>query len=266
MNKIEIVNSKIISNIDDTISLTLEENTNFLAVKKLTVDVINDTDLILEIKNNELEKWNIVFNINQNANLNLFELKEGSETKTQYIYNLNEFSKIFVYKFNDVEAIKERTIINLNGFNSKIDYNFKTISKDIEEYDYIINHNACNTESNLNTSGINIKNGMLSFNITGDVIKGKTDCIINEESRIINLTDNKCIIKPNLLVEEYSVSANHSALIGNFSDEELFYLQSRGITKENAMNLLIRGFLIKNISIFESQKEKVEEIINKYWR
>ena len=247
MNKIEIVNSKIISNIDDTISLTLEENTNFLAVKKLTVDVINDTDLILEIKNNELEKWNIVFNINQNANLNLFELKEGSETKTQYIYNLNEFSKIFVYKFNDVEAIKERTIINLNGFNSKIDYN-------------------CNTESNLNTSGVNIKNGILSFNITGDVIKGKADCIINEESRIINLTDNKCIIKPNLLVEEYSVSANHSALIGNFSDEELFYLQSRGITKENAMNLLIRGFLIKNISIFESQKEIIEKIINKYWR
>ena len=132
MNKIEIVNSKIISNIDDTISLTLEENTNFLAVKKLTVDVINDTDLILEIKNNELEKWNIVFNINQNANLNLFELKEGSETKTQYIYNLNEFSKIFVYKFNDVEAIKERTIINLNGFNSKIDYNFNDENSTLE--------------------------------------------------------------------------------------------------------------------------------------
>lgn len=266
MNKIEIVNNKIISNIDDTINLEIIDNTVFLSVKKIILNIIKDTDLIINFKNKELEKWNIEFNVNKNIKFNLFELKQGSDNKTQYIFNLDEFSDVFVYKFNDLKTIKERTIINLNGINSKIDYNFKTISKNIEEYDYIINHKANNTESNLNTSGLNIKKGMLSFNITGDVLKGKTDCIINEESRIINLTNNKCIIKPNLLVEEYSVSANHSALIGNFSDEELFYLQSRGIPKDKAMNILIRGFLLKDINIFEEEKETLEKIINKYWR
>ena len=266
MNKIEVVNNNITSNIDDTINLEIIDNTVFLSVKKIIINIIKDTNLILKFKNKELEKWNIEFNIDKNVKFNLFELKQGNESKTQYTFNLDESSDTFIYKFNDLKTIKERAIINLNGTNSKINYNFKTISKNIEEYDYIINHKANNTESNLNTNGVNIKNGVLSFNITGDVLKGKTDCLINEESRIINLTNNKCIIKPNLLVEEYSVSANHSALIGNFSDEELFYLQSRGISKNIAINLLIKGFLLKDISIFEDLKEEIEKIINKYWR
>lgn len=266
MNKIEIVNNKIISNIDDTINLEIIDNTVFLSVKKIVINIIKDTDLILNFENKELEKWYIEFNIDKNIKFKLFELKKGNDSKAQYIFNLEEASDTFIFKFNDLKTIKERTIINLNGINSKINYNFKTISKNNEEYDYIINHKANNTESNLNTSGVNIKKGILSFNITGDVLKGKRDCIINEESKIINLTNNKCIIKPNLLVEEYSVTANHSALIGNFSNEELFYLQSRGIPKKQAINLLIRGFLLKDISIFEDQKENLENIINKYWR
>lgn len=266
MNKIKIVNNKIISNIDDTINLEIIENTVFFSVKKIILNIEKDTSLIFNFKNKELEKWNIEFNINKNIKFNLFELKQGNDSKTQYTFNLDEYSDVFIYKFNDLNNIKERTIINLNGINSKIDYNFKTISKNIEEYDYIINHKANNTESNLNTSGVNIKKGLLSFNITGDVLKGKTDCIINEESRIINLTNNKCVIKPNLLIEEYSVSANHSALISNFSDEELFYLQSRGISKDKATNLLIKGFLLKNINVFENEIKTIEKIINKYWR
>ena len=266
MNKIEIVNNKVISNIDDTIKLEIIETTAFFSVQKIVLKIKKDTNLILSFETKELEKWCIEFNIEKNVNFNLFELKQGNDNKTQYIFNLEDFSNVFTYKFNDLKTTKERTIINLNGINSKINYNFKTISKNIEEYDYIINHKASNTESYLNTSGVNIKKGVLSFNITGEVPEGKIDCIINEESKIINLTDNKCIIKPNLLIEEYSVTANHSAQIGSFKEEELFYLQSRGITKEKATNLLIKGFLLKNINIFEEKKDQIEKIINKYWR
>ena len=262
MNTIKIVNNKIVTDIDDTINVELIEKTNFFSVKKIIINIQKDTNLRIDFKNKSLEKWNIEFNVN--GNFNLFMLSFGSESKIQYVYNLNDFSNTFVYKFNDVKTIKERTIINLNGINSKINYNFRTISKNIEEYDYLINHNASNTESVLNTNGVNIRKGILSFNITGEVKNNIKDSIINESSRIINLTNNECIIKPNLLIEEYSVSANHSALIGNFNDDELFYLQSRGIPKKKAINLLIKGFLLENS--FEEYKLDIEKIIDKYWR
>ena len=86
-----------------------------------------------------------------------------------------------------------------------------------------------------------------------------------QKEAIINLTNNKCEIKPNLYIDTSDVEASHSALIGKFSDEEMFYIQSRGIDYETALKLLITGFLTSDIN----NKKIIENInknINKYWR
>ena len=71
------------------------------------------------------------------------------------------------------------------------------------------------------------------------------------------------MIKPNLFIDENDVVANHSALIGTFKDDEIFYLMSRGLDKKDAENLLTKGFLLKGVTYY---KEVLENIINKYWR
>ena len=55
------------------------------------------------------------------------------------------------------------------------------------------------------------------------------------------------------------VIANHSVYIGKFDEEIIFYLETRGLSEEEAVNLLIKGFL-------NGENEKQMEIINKYWR
>ena len=91
------------------------------------------------------------------------------------------------------------------------------------------------------------------------------ECQVDQVNRIINLTKNKCEIDPNLYIDEYDVNASHSALIGKFSDEEMFYLESRGINKTDALKLLIKGFILSNIEI-EELKNQINEKIEKYWR
>ncbi len=49
--------------------------------------------------------------------------------------------------------------------------------------------------------------------------------------------------KPNLQIYADDVKATHGATIGRLSEEEIFYLQSRAITREQALALLCRGFL-----------------------
>ena len=77
------------------------------------------------------------------------------------------------------------------------------------------------------------------------------------------MTKNNCIIKPNLFIDENDVVANHSALIGTFLPDEIFYLMSRGISRKESENLLTKGFLLRGITYY---KETLEEMINKYWR
>ena len=50
---------------------------------------------------------------------------------------------------------------------------------------------------------------------------------------------------PNLELETGDVvSAGHASATGRFDDEQLFYLQSRGITEELARQLVVRGFFV----------------------
>jgi hypothetical protein len=69
--------------------------------------------------------------------------------------------------------------------------------------------------------------------------------------------------KTYLFIDEYDCIANHSAHIGKFSDEEMFYLNSRGINDNDAIKLLITGFLTSNVD--EYVKTKINDAILKYW-
>ena len=59
--------------------------------------------------------------------------------------------------------------------------------------------------------------------------------------------------EPNLEIENGNiVGAGHASSVGRFNDEELFYLESRGISETEARKLVVRGFfneLVEEIGI-----------------
>ena len=59
--------------------------------------------------------------------------------------------------------------------------------------------------------------------------------------------------EPNLEIENGNiVGAGHASSVGRFDDEELFYLESRGISENEARKLVVRGFfgeLVEEIGI-----------------
>jgi hypothetical protein len=267
MNKLvfdgDIIKKKIL---DDSISLDIKDKNEIFNVNNIIIKVLKDTHLELEYKSKEEYKININIYLNSNVTLNLFDKKEGSKSKIQYKYDLLDNSKLILNKFYDCEALKEQNIINLNGINASVDYYHKTISKNKEDYNVMVYHNADYTESNINNEGVNIENGELRFNVTSAILDNVVGCKANQVGRIINLTDNQCSINPNLLIENNEVEANHSAAIGKFSDEEIFYLMSRGIDYNTAISLLIKGFLIGSLTTDEKNIKYIQKIIDKYWR
>lgn len=264
MNKIIIANDEItLKQVDKTLKLQTDKKCEFLNVKLITIDILENTNLIIEHSNTKETKFEININIKDNVNFNLFELKQSGNYKMNYNYEVGQNSLVKILKIHNTDKIKEQTKISLNGINSKITHILKTISVDEEKYDFLVYHNAKNTYSNIINNGVNIRNGILTLNLSSFAPKGIIECNLNQNSRIINLTNNKCQINPNLFIDENDVIANHSALIGTFSMEEMFYLMSRGISKSKAENLMIKGFLLNESDIYQKELEK---IINKYWR
>jgi Fe-S cluster assembly protein SufD len=80
----------------------------------------------------------------------------------------------------------------------------------------------------------------------GDVVirAAATGTDTYEINRNLVLTDGaRADSVPNLEIETGEVAgAGHASATGRFDDEQLFYLQSRGITAEEARRLVVRGF------------------------
>ena len=82
-----------------------------------------------------------------------------------------------------------------------------------------------------------------------------------ETNRNLVLTDGaRADAVPNLEIETGQIAgAGHAATVGRFDDDQLFYLQSRGIPEREATRLIIRGFFneVLNQIPVESVREEL---------
>jgi Fe-S cluster assembly protein SufD len=88
-----------------------------------------------------------------------------------------------------------------------------------------------------------------------------------EINRNLVLTDGaRADSVPNLEIETGEViGAGHASATGRFDDEQLFYLQSRGISEDEARRLVVVGFLsdiVQRLGIPALESELHEAIQN----
>ena len=101
----------------------------------------------------------------------------------------------------------------------------------------------------------------------GDVLIGSdaTGTDSYEANRNLVLTDGaRADSIPNLEIETGDIQgAGHASATGRFDDEQLFYLQARGIAEDEARRLVVLGFLseiVQRIGIPELETELIEAI------
>lgn len=254
MNIIKVYSDHIEKKLDSGCSI-------YTKVMEGYIDVKIEKSLSLQIEYYNKINLRIKIHVLKNVELTLCECRKKGIHNAEYEYILDENSYIFLSKFYDASSVKENSKIYLNGEDAKIDTRFKTIVKDQETYTTTIYHNKCRTICNLYNYAVCL-NGNCQFNINNIVFNKIKDCVISQNTRIITLGNSTGVVCPILKIDEESVEANHSAHIGTFSDDDIFYLESRGISRSKAINLLVSGILLQGEDIFY---EKIQDQINKYW-
>lgn len=113
------------------------------------------------------------------------------------------------------------------------------------EHRLFVDHNARATRSRVDYRGALQGKGAHSVWV-GDVLIRKVAEGIDtyESNRNLVLSDGcRADSVPNLEIETGEIEgAGHASATGRFDDEQLFYLQSRGIPYEQARKLVVRGF------------------------
>ena len=174
--------------------------------------------------------------------------------KDKYKFDIEEDTIIYHYNINKSYDVE----INLNKENITLNYYYNNINYDDNEYRIKINHNKSNTNSFVYNHGVNINDKKLHYWVDGVIPKSSSNCNCNQDNQIINIKNGKSKIWPNLLVDNYDVLANHSAYIGKFREDLLFYLMSRGISRKDSYKLLLNGFLLNTDSV---DREKIKDFV-----
>ncbi|NCP71823.1 SufD family Fe-S cluster assembly protein [archaeon] len=233
---------------------------------------------ISSIKNNSL----IIFN--KISNKNLFEISDFKNLKHKniiyYFQNTKSLNLIRNFKVNDFSYdnnfILDKSIIYISNLYfdlNNLKYNQETfIKKDSQ-----LNQNDVLLLSKSEKAYINIRNNHLyketiSNTTIKNVLKNKSfsryDGMINilksgdfskaylETNSMLLSDTSRSISVPMLEIVPKNVKATHAATVEHVTDEQLFYLSSRSLSKKNAYNLMVSSFLKANISFYP------EKIIN----
>ena len=80
-----------------------------------------------------------------------------------------------------------------------------------------------------------------------------------ENRNLLISDDGKVNTKPQLEIFADDVRCSHGATIGQLQDEEVFYLQSRGLTEQKSRELLVYAFALESVESMEV--ESVEKML-----
>ncbi len=226
-------------------------------------EIIIDKEQELTIDNNilylDIKVPKLTLNINGKVLINEFVNK--SNDNLELIININENSELLFNRLIEINNINTKITLNQKS-NSSVEFNNSIIAKDKGNLTILSNVSGNNNITNIRVRAITKDKGSLSLKCTTDNKDNTKDNELLESLKIFMLNDEESIIIPDLLVASNEVEVNHAATISGINKDELFYLNSKGISTNNAKKLISEGFIINNLNIINKDKEKVRRIIN----
>jgi Fe-S cluster assembly protein SufD len=207
---------------------------------------------------------NVEIIVGQGANLSLITIQDWDASS---IHVSNHFAKLekdsnlkHVVVSMEGEAIRivPQADLSAPGSNVEMYGVYLADSHQFIEHRPFVDHNAASCRSRVTYKGALQGKGAHTVWI-GDVLirEAGVGTDTYELNRNLLLTDGaRADSVPNLEIETGKIEgAGHASASGRFDDEQLFYLQSRGLEEHTARRLVVRGFLNEVI-----QKIGVEEI------
>jgi Fe-S cluster assembly protein SufD len=122
------------------------------------------------------------------------------------------------------------------------------------DMNYVVRHTGRKTDCKMAVKGTLLDTTAKTYRGTIDFKKGCAGATGNEQEETLLLSPtvvNKSI--PLILCDEEDVAGEHGATIGRLGEETLFYMQSRGISKKTAEQIMARAKVTSAASLIPDE-------------
>lgn len=167
--------------------------------------------------------------------IDISNIKEG-------IIVLEDNASLIIHDIIDIEGINGNLSIISNN-NTNLDLGLGISSKGKNTFNIINRLVGNNNKSNIKIRVVSEKYSYINMKLTGIIESNTKNNDYTEDIKYLNLYPETIICLPELIVNSNDTVANHLMSVGNVNEEELFYLESRGINKKDSIEMIKRGFL-----------------------
>lgn len=137
-------------------------------------------------------------------------------------------------------------VTDLRGDLSRVDIQTHYLGhgEQAHDFNYLVRHHGVKTECELQANGVLAGKSQKTLRGTIDLIRGAKGAQGTENETVLLVDDgvkNKTV--PIILCNEDDVAGNHGATIGHVRDEQMFYLASRGLSREAAERMFVSAIM-----------------------
>lgn len=229
--------------INDNNHLDLIEMLDVTSKATFNKNVTIKDNVIVEHYHENNNNDNVEFNYQNNVSI-----ARNSDIKSAYVeLGENQINSDVTYDLNGEES---RALIRLAAVSKK---------EEKKHYKVSLNHYQKNTYGNMDNYGFVQDKASLVIDGYGRITKGNKGASTHQTNKIIVFDEGcKAQANPYLYIDEYDVKASHGASVGKINEDHLYYLQSRGLSKKEAMHLVTLGYFIPVLEFInnEALKEK----------
>lgn len=231
---------------------------------------------IFEVKENseiylllQIEKdTNVSFDIKKSAKviINVINIARQNNSKINAIVDKSANIQINIADFSSGNS-SFKCLVDLKDVEAKCNIHLATVSKNNDEKIFEINSNHLSKETSgkVECYGVAKNSSKLVFSGFSNIKKNSIKSSTNQIAKAMIFDENAVAnAKPVLCIDENDVIASHSAAVGRINEEHIFYLTSRGLSVEEAREIITLGYLKPIINKFdEENKEKILSLIER---
>jgi len=218
-------------------------------------EILNLKDNVIDL---DISVPKLIINIEGKVLINEFSKKENESL--ELIINMKEKSSLVYNRFQVHNIMNNKITINQDN-DSNIIFNYSFIAKDKCHLDFKSNLNGNNNETEINVKAVTENDGSVTIISTADTKPKIENNNMLENIRVLILNDEESVCIPNLLVSSNEIAVNHACTISNIDRDSLFYLESKGLTEDDATQLIKNGYLLGNLNINDELKKDILKMI-----
>ncbi len=234
---------------------------------ELTVTARSKAAVIFTIEGSTKAVFNIRAEVNDSSDFTLLVINHNNdELEINETYDLYGYSKATIAH------------AELNGSDTTVNsqYNLKeqgaflqvqtaSLASGKVRFNQNCIHEAGNTEAHVNNYGVVLAKALCDLVVKNTIVKGAHGSSTHQTSRLLTY-DNSAVgkILPILYIYDNDVAASHAASLGQPDNDQLYDVQSRGLSYGEALRVIVIGYLLPITTVIDDEelenrlKEEIE--------